>query len=232
MKNGKWICLIIIGLILMTAANSFSETNFERLLSESIINFYDLNEYDIEIELRSDHFDADSFDFDSLTIKPMSQSKPRGLLSFKIALFNEGQEIKEGQTRVKIAYFEEVLIAADRIGRHQIINSENCISKRMETTSLTSSPLTSETSLAELWAKRSIKKGQILSSGSIEKIPTILTGQGVSILYKSSVLEISAKGKAMESGNVGDKIRIKNDQSKRILTGTILDSETVEIAGR
>ncbi len=232
MKNGKWICLIIIGLILMTAANSFSETNFERLLSESIINFYDLNEYDIEIELRSNHFNTESLDFDSLTIKPMSQSKPRGLLSFKVALFNEGQIIKEGQTRVKVAYFEEVLIAADRIGRHKIINSENCISKRMETTSLTSNPLTSENSLAELWAKRSIKKGQILSSGSVEKIPTILTGQGVSILYKSSILEISAKGKAMESGYVGDKIRIKNDQSKRILTGTIVDGETVKIAGR
>ena len=232
MRNGKWICLIIIGLILMTAASSFSNTYFEELLTERIINYYDLGEYDVEIEIRSKHFDTDSIEFDSLVINPMTNSKPRGILSFKVALFNQGQEIKKGQTRVKISHFEDVLIAADRISRHQIINSENSISKRMEITSLTANPLTSENSLAELWAKRSIKKGQILSSGSVEKIPTILTGQGISILYKSNILEICAKGKAMESGYVGEKIRVKNGQSKKILTGTILDSETVEIAGR
>lgn len=232
MKNGKWICQIIIGLILMTASNSFSKTSFEELLTKNIINFYNLEEFDIEVELRSSRFEVSQLDFDSLSIKPMTESKPRGLLSFNIALFNEGQEIKEGQIRVKIAYFENVLIATDRIRRHQLINSENCILKRMEITSLTSRPLTSENSLADLWSKRDIRKGQILSSGSVEKIPTILSGQGVSILYKSAVLEISAKGKAMESGYVGEIIRIKNEQSKKILTGTIIDSETVEIAAR
>jgi len=232
MKNGKWICLIIIGLILTTASDSFSNTQFEKLLTENIINFYNLEEYDIEVEIRSNRFDLNALAFDSLSIKPMTKSKPRGLLAFKVALFNEGQEIETGQIRVKIAYFENVLIATDRIGRHQLINNENCMAKRMEITSLTARPLTSENSLADLRSKRDIRKGQILSSGSTEKIPTILSGQGVSILYKSTILEISAKGKAMESGYVGEKIRIKNEQSKKIITGIIVDSETVEIAVR
>ncbi|HHI02410.1 MAG: flagella basal body P-ring formation protein FlgA [Candidatus Zixiibacteriota bacterium] len=230
MKNGKWICLFIIGLILVTAASSFSNTNFKRLLTESIIDFYNLEKYDIEIDIRSSRFDIDSLIFDSLAIRPMTNSKPRGLLAFKVSLFNEGREIKKGQVRVKIAYFENVLVATDRIGRHQSITFENSKLERMEITSLTSRPLTSENSLADLWAKRDIRKGQILSSGSVEKIPTVLSGQGVSILYKSNTLEISAKGVAMESGYIGDKIRIKNEQSRKILTGTILDSETVEIA--
>lgn len=232
MKNSNWISLIIIGLILMTAVTSFSSTDFEKLLTEKIIDHYDLYEYDIEIELRSSRFKQSEFDFDSLSIQPMTDSKPRGLLAFKVALFNEKQEIEKAQIRVKISYFEDVLIASDRIGRHQIINSENCISKRMEITSLTARPLTSENSLADLWSKRDIRKGQILSSGSVEKIPTILTGQGISILYKSNVIEISAKGLAMESGYIGERIRIKNEQSKKILTGTIIDGGTVEIAVR
>ncbi|MCP4704974.1 MAG: flagellar basal body P-ring formation protein FlgA [candidate division Zixibacteria bacterium] len=232
MKNGKWICLLIIGLIMMTAVNSFSDTFFEELLTENIINYYDLDDYDIEVEIRSSRFDQTNFIFDSLALKPMTESKPRGLMAFKIFLFNEGQEIEKGQIRVKIAYYEDVLIASDRIGRHQLINNENCISKRMEITSLTSKPLTSEASLADLRSKRNIRKGQILSSGSVEKIPTILTGQGISIFYKSSILEISAKGKAMESGYIGERIRVKNEQSKKILTGVIIDGETVEIAVR
>lgn len=232
MKNGKWICLIIIGLILMTAANGFSGTEAEKLLTENIINYYNLEDYDIEIKIRSNHFDINSYDFDRLTITPMTKSKPRGLLAFKVTLFNKGQKMETGQVRVKIAYFDNVLIATDRIGRHQLINNENCTAKRMEITSLTARPLTSESSLADLRSKRDIRNGQILSSGSTEKIPTILSGQGVSILYKSTILEISAKGKAMESGYVGEKIRIKNEQSKKIITGIIVDSETVEIAVR
>lgn len=232
MKNGKWICLIIIGLIFTTASDSFSKTQFEKLLTENIINFYNLEEYDIEVEIRSNHFDLNALAFDSLSIKPMTKSKPRGLLALKVALFNVGQKIETGQIRVKIAYFENVLVATDRIRRHQLINNENCTAKRMEITSLTARPLTSENSLADLRSKRDIRNGQILSSGSTEKIPTILSGQGVSILYKSTILEISAKGKAMESGYVGEKIRIKNEQSKKIITGIIIDSETVEIAVR
>ena len=131
MKNGKWICLIIIGLILTTAVNSFSTNSFEKLLTESIINFYNLEEFDIEVDIRSNRFDINSLDMDSLTIKPMTNSKPRGLLAFKVALFKEGQEIKKGQIRVKIAYYDNVLVATDRIGRHQSITRENCISKRM-----------------------------------------------------------------------------------------------------
>jgi flagella basal body P-ring formation protein FlgA len=99
----------------------------------------------------------------------------------------------------------------------------------MEITSLTDRPLTSEDELSGLWTKKDIRKNQILSSSSLEKIPTVFSGQGVSILYKKAGLEISANGKAMESGYTGDIIKIKNKQSKKIITGTILDEETVRV---
>lgn len=230
MKTGKWICLTIMGLMLLTTGNSFADDNFNKLLTERIINYYNLENSDIEVELRSNRFDFSSLVYDDLTIEPMTRSKPRGLLSFEVTLLKNGTKVKREQIRVKISHFDNVLIATERLGRHKKLNSDNTQIKRMEITSLTSRPLTSDQSLFDLWTKRDIRKDQILSSNSVETIPTILSGQGVSILYRSSALEISLSGIAMESGYTGEKIRIKNDRSKKILTCTVLDGETVEIA--
>jgi flagella basal body P-ring formation protein FlgA len=230
MKCGKWICLIVIGLMILSAGNVFSNDKFKSLLYNEIINFYDLNDADIEVEIRSNRLDTDTLAFDSLSIKSLTRSKPRGLLGLQVSLYNGGQEIQTGQIRVKIDHYASVLVATDRIGRHKPITNENSRIERMEITSLTAEPLTSDDGLADLWTKRDIRKDQILSSNSVEKIPTILSGQGVSILYKTTALEISSRGIAMESGYAGEKIRIKNEHSNKILTCTVLDGETVEVA--
>jgi len=229
MKTGKWICLTIIGLMLSITGNAFSENDFTELLTERIISYYNLENSDVEIEVRSNRFDLDSLVYDDMSIKPMTNSDPRGLLSFEATLLNDQKEVGQGQVRVKISYFGNVLVATERLGRHKILGADNSKIERMDITSLTSNPLTSDDSLAEFWTKRDIRKGQIISSNSVEKIPTILSGQGVSILYRSSALEISLSGIAVESGYTGEKIKIKNDQSNKILTCTVLDNETVEV---
>jgi len=230
MKCGKWICLIIMGMMILSTGNVFSNDKFESLLYNEIINYYDLNDADVEIEVRSNRLALDTLTFDSLSIRSLTRSKPRGLLGLQVMLYNQGKEIQTGQIRVKIDHYASVLIATDRIGRHKPLTPENSKIERMEITSLTAEPLTSDEGLAGLWTKRDIRKDQILSSNSVEKIPTVLSGQGVSILYKSTALEISSKGIAMESGYAGDKIRIKNEHSNKILTCTVLDGETVEVA--
>ena len=99
----------------------------------------------------------------------------------------------------------------------------------MEITSLTENPVTSEDELSGKWAKRNVGKGQILTSRMFETIPAITSGQEVSILYKSTGLEISTRGTALQSGNIGDLIKIRNNQSKKIIACTVMDDETVQV---
>lgn len=41
---------------------------------------------------------------------------------------------------------------------------------------------------------------------------------------------LSAKGKALENGGLGDTVRVMNTQSKSVVQGTVTGPETVSIA--
>jgi flagella basal body P-ring formation protein FlgA len=66
----------------------------------------------------------------------------------------------------------------------------------------------------------------------IEEIPTIISGQDVEIVYRAPGFEVSAQGLALQSGYRGEIIKIKNLQSKKIITATVQDDGTVLVASR
>jgi flagella basal body P-ring formation protein FlgA len=51
------------------------------------------------------------------------------------------------------------------------------------------------------------------------------------MVYRSSNIEISTLGSAMESGSMGDVIKVKNSKSNMVVTGTIVGSNLVKIMG-
>jgi flagella basal body P-ring formation protein FlgA len=230
MSKGKWICLALTVMLILLGSSGFADDTFNNILRSSIIDYYNLGENDVEIEIRSNRVKYEAVEYDSLSIEPMTRKEPRGLISFKVSLYKNDLVVADGQVRVKIAYFENVLVTQDRISRHETISPDKITLTRMEVTSLTGRPLTSEDELTGMRARRSIKKGQILNSGIIEVIPVVFPGQGVSILYKSGGLEINAQGTAMEDGNTGDLIRVRNNQSGKTILCTVLNSELVQIA--
>jgi flagella basal body P-ring formation protein FlgA len=231
MKYDKWICLTLLAGMLFCIGSASRAETLDRTIIKGIIDYYDLGAYDIEIDIRSNRLRADSTDFDSLTVEPLTRGEPRGLLSFKVFLFKEGTVSEEGQVRVKIEYYQDVMVTTDRIRRHQPVTPDKVTIKRMETTSLTVRPLTLDDNISGMWAKRDIRKNQIVSSSLIEKIPAVQTGQGVAILYKTAGLEITARGAAMENGHVGEKIKVQNNQSNKVISCVVLNNEIVQVIG-
>ena len=57
----------------------------------------------------------------------------------------------------------------------------------------------------------------------------IQTNQPVRLRIKYHGVEASAKGIAMTRGRVGDMIRVKNESSGKIITGKVIDEQTVEV---
>jgi len=224
--KGKWICLVFLGLMLIGGSLTAHE-GLKGDIAARIMQMYDLGDRDIEIKFRKLRLKTGPGDYDSLTLKALTRSEPRGLMSFRAGLFKNGQVVESGQITIKIEHYQDVLVTVDRIRRNEIITPDKFTLKRMETTSLTARPITSERELSGMWSKRSIRTDQILTTGLLDMIPTVLSGQGVSILYKKPGLQISARGTALQNGLKGEVIRVKNAGSKKIVTGTVMDSETV-----
>jgi flagella basal body P-ring formation protein FlgA len=231
---GIVVILYLLLPIFALAGSSIAGLNDD--IKNELISYYKIDTNRCKIEIRKNRFKINPDEYDSLAIFPLTgptsvlQSVPRGLVSLRVELYKNNLLVKKGQIRVKIEHFDNVLVSLDRIGRHDIITSDKYIIKRTEITSLTDKPVTSEDALSGKWAKRNIGKGQILSSRMFEIIPTISFGQEVSILYKKSYLKISVRGTALQTGSEGDLIKVRNNQSKKIIACTVINDETVRVA--
>jgi flagella basal body P-ring formation protein FlgA len=226
----KWICHILMILVLPLLFQTAGAMPFEDDIRDKIIALYNLDTVTTQIEIRRNPMQMETQEYDSIRINPMTKAEPVGIVAIQVELFQNDKIINSGQLRINIARYENVLVVAEPIKRNGIISPEKINITRMETTSLSDRPLTLEKELVGKWAKRSINKGQIITAGMVEKIPPIISGKEVSILYKSSWLEITTPGKSMEPGYVGETIRIKNEETGKIIKGTVIDDKTVLIS--
>lgn len=68
---------------------------------------------------------------------------------------------------------------------------------------------------------RDIGQGEVFRSNSVIVTPVINAGARVSVVFRQNRLEVSASGVALESGAKGQEIRVRNDTSKKILSGRV-----------
>ena len=70
---------------------------------------------------------------------------------------------------------------------------------------------------------------QPINLRNLEKPSLIKRGDPVTIIYQEEGIRLNARGEAKEDGAQGDRIRIKNIDSKKSILCRVVDSQTVEV---
>jgi flagella basal body P-ring formation protein FlgA len=224
------IYLLLAAFALIVSEQCLADDYLSRAIGDSIMALYDLDTAGTEVEIIKNSLNIAASEYDVLNVSPMTESEPKGSLPFRVKLFKSGQLAGEAQIRARITYYRDVLVTRDRIRRHNTITSDKYRIERRDVTQLTEKPISAPADVAGKWARRSIGKDQILTTGMLELIPVITPGGEVSILYRTPVLKVTALGIAMEPGYRGDIIRVKNSQSRKVIACTVIDEKTVQVA--
>lgn len=80
-----------------------------------------------------------------------------------------------------------------------------------------------------LKAKRSLRPGQVLSADMVEQPDVISRRQRVRILLIQPGIRVEMPGEALASGHVGESIRVRNLQSRRIVQATVIRAGVVQV---
>lgn len=136
--------------------------------------------------------------------------------------------IRERTVRIgfEIHRFANVLIAIKPLDRHHVLAPLDLRFEEREITSINPAPL------EEVIGKRlkiPVLEGKILTYDLIETPPLIKRGDIVTIKTEGEFLVVGAKGVAKEDGGLGEKIRVENRGSKKIIIGIVEDNETVVV---
>ncbi|MCD6379225.1 flagellar basal body P-ring formation protein FlgA [bacterium] len=77
-------------------------------------------------------------------------------------------------------------------------------------------PATLDTDIYRLRARRFIRAGEMIPLDALESIPEVKRGERVVIEVKRGALKISAVGKSLEDGWIGDRVMIRNKTNGKI----------------
>lgn len=214
---------------LIILASAVSGETLEEYLRAEIIADYHLDSADVSISiLRSTLTPTDVSIYD-VKAYPLAQGDPKGRFPMRVELYRDGEMAERGSVSLDVRKFADLLVPTQNIRRHEMLTPDMFESKRFDITSFTEVMLADPAQLDGCRAAQSLIAGRMIPLRRIEKAPDVEYGAPITIIGKSRMFEIRAKGTAMQNGVVGETVKVKNDDSRKILTGTVTGPGTVEI---
>lgn len=77
---------------------------------------------------------------------------------------------------------------------------------------------------------RPLAAGSLLVPGALALAKVVQRGQSVTLVGRSGSFQVRARGKALSDGAPGDRVRVENLSSRRVVEGQVLDDGSVAVA--
>ena len=147
------------------------------------------------------------------------------LIDFKV----DGESQRKLIVSGKISVIREVVKAARNIERGDIITAGDIIQVSEKRRYFKKSLIDNIKEVVGKRATRRIQADQSIQARMFEVPPAVEKGDRVVIKAENNELLITASGKALEEGCVGDQIRVLNVSSGREIIATITTTDLVEV---
>jgi flagella basal body P-ring formation protein FlgA len=130
---------------------------------------------------------------------------------------------------VRIALMDEVVVNRRPLVRGQSVRAEDLQLSEVDTSGLHKAYFTRIEDVVGLRAKRAVTNGTTLHAGLLQRAKLVRRGSQVEIVAITDGLDVRMRGKALADGGRGDRIQVKNQNSGRVITGTVTGSGVVNV---
>ena len=130
---------------------------------------------------------------------------------------------------VRIRSYAQVLVTTRPMSRNSLIGPGDVALERRDISRLRQGFLSVPAEAIGQKLQRTLNAGAALTPKMLAADRVVKRGQTVTIIAKSASLEVRMSGKALSNGAIGERIRIKNNASSRIVEGVVRDSQTVVV---
>jgi len=129
----------------------------------------------------------------------------------------------------QINILENVVITMRPLPRGHQISQQDITTVKRDVGGLHSGFFTDPAKVIGKLIKRSISVNSVLDPNLLQRTLMVRRGEQVIIIAKASGLEVRMMGKALMNGAQGDLIRVRNNTSKQIITGTVTGNGTIDV---
>lgn len=152
-----------------------------------------------------------------------------GKLPLRVELFVNGQPEARFVATALVDDWREIPVLRRGVERGMLIQPGDVQMVRLNVNSHPGDIVHDVNGIIGRRAKNSIPAGETIRRNAVDIPPVIEKGKRVSMVYEVSGLRATAIGIAQEDGQLGDKIRLQNESSKRVVEGRIINPQEVRV---
>lgn len=130
---------------------------------------------------------------------------------------------------VTIKTFKNVAVLKHAVTRNTILTDSDISLAKMNINRLSSGYFDDINQIKGKVLTQNLSKGAVLNKHHIKSPMAINRGQIVTLIAKNAVVEVRAEGKALSRGAIGERIKVKNMKTKRIIEGVIIDKHLISV---
>lgn len=128
---------------------------------------------------------------------------------------------------LQVALFYEYPVAARNMARGDVVSAADIQTTLVNSTGQRQGQIDSAPDIIGKSLRRPIRQGEVFRSAQLEMPTVVKRGDLVSILTQVGAISVSSAGTAMSNGKIGEKIRIKNTQSERVIMAEVIEAGSV-----
>jgi flagella basal body P-ring formation protein FlgA len=123
----------------------------------------------------------------------------------------------------------EAAVLARGVERNEVLKSSDVLIERRPKAEVGNDAAGRDNAVG-MQARRQLRAGQALRVTDLAKPDLVTRDQNVTLIYESSGLYLTIRGKALEGGTEGDVVNVTNLQSKRTVSGVVVGRGQVSVA--
>lgn len=131
---------------------------------------------------------------------------------------------------VRISDLRPVVVLAQAVAHGETLDTRHLTMQTRDVATLPFGYFSSLDEATALEARRALPAGAVLTPNDARPPQLVKRGQSVTLIGRSGGIEVRAEGIAMGNGARGERVRVRNAGSKRIVEGVITADGVVEIA--
>jgi flagella basal body P-ring formation protein FlgA len=128
-----------------------------------------------------------------------------------------------------ISVEKDVIAVRSGLPRHHILQEEDLITIKKDKYSLRGGYNTQPSHLIGQQLKRALRSGDIIYSYHLQAPDIIKKGDLVTVIAKRGALAVMSAGVALNNASKGEKVRVENQRSSRVVHAKVIGPATVEV---
>ncbi len=213
---------------ILRPGRSISRADMQELISRAFAERGAKGDLDVILD---DHLATRTFDVsrtEALKITSLVRDTVTGRFEAKITLAGANAGDSWSVTGSVVETRDVVVTIADR-ERGDALQARDLTIIKRPASQIGPDVVTAMNDLIGMIPRRALKAGEMVRQADLAKPILVEKNQVVAVIYASSGLTLSMRGRAQSSGAMGDTIRVQNPQSKRMIEGVVTGPAQVTI---